>query len=453
MKQKIFKLINVLYIITTLIFMISIIRYNVLPLKYLIPLLLVQTIISIILVINKKLFTKIISVVIIIIYIPILFLLGKTFNFIEKIQEDGKLYENYSIIVLNNHEEELNKIEKLGYYYQENQSIYDALEKVNEIKTQDFENIEETANALIENKVDAIILEDTYYRIYGEENKDFRNQTKIIYSFQIEKNVQPIKKEVNTKQETFNIYISGIDTYGNISSVSRSDVNIIATINPNTNKILLTTIPRYYYVQLDGTTGLKDKLTHAGIYGVEKSVKTIENLLDIDINYYVKVNFSSVEKIVDTLDGVNVYSKYSFIGYEGSYFHEGYNYVYGKQALEFARTRKTIEGGDRTRGKNQEALIEAILERICSKEILTKYTQLLDTLEDSFQTNLAEEEITTIIKKQIDEGKSWQVESISVDGENAHRYTYSYGGRELFVIIPNEETIRNFKERYEDTIK
>lgn len=454
------KLITIILGASALALIIQLTKNNILPLKYLIGITLVLVIITgllIILIIKKntklKWLISIISIVLIIVYTTIQILLGKTINFIENVTDSKILTENYSIIVLKDYKGLVSDIETLGYY--QNQNISAALDKLSEklnTTNKEYENIDSLVEALYDKKTEAIIMEDTYYNIYGEENDNFRNDTKIIYTFSIEEQTENIQKQVDTNMQPFNIYISGIDTYGAISSVSRSDVNIIATINPNTNKVLLTTIPRDYYVQLDGTTGLKDKLTHAGIYGVEKSVKTLENLLDIDINYYVKVNFSSVEKIVDALGGVNVYSKYSFIGFEGSSFNSGYNRVDGAKALEFARTRKTVVGGDRTRGMNQEALIEAILDKVCSKEILTKYSSLLDSLEGSFQTNMTKDEITNIIKNQIDKMPSWTVESISLDGTNSYQYTYSYGGRQLFVIIPNEDTIDNFHERLEYTL-
>lgn len=453
--KKIFGLIvSLLLFLVMGLLLYGVLSFDILPIKLLIPVVLSLVVIFVLLCFFN--FRSIISIVISILFILIFafafFLINKTSRFIDDVSNTGEKYENYSVIVLKDSDYTLDSIKKIGYYYNSEQHVDLALDKLSK-ENVEFSSIDLAAQGLYDSLVPAIILEDTYYNIYCEENSSFKSDTKVIYSFSVSTLSTDIQKQVDVNMEPFSVFISGIDTYGPISSVSRSDVNIIATINPNSNRVLLTTIPRDYYVQLHGTTGLKDKLTHAGIYGVDKSVKTLEDLLDIDINYYVKVNFSSVERIVDTLGGVNVYSKYSFIGFEKTSFNSGYNYVDGARALEFARTRKTVTGGDRTRGMNQEALIEAILKKICSKDIIVKYSSLLDSLDDSFQTNMSRDEITNLIKNIISKGNGFEVESISLDGTNSYQYTYSYGGKELFVIIPDSSTIEYFHERYEDTIK
>ena len=440
-------------------------KYDILPAKYFIPILCGMIIIPSILIfimLKKKIKKKIkigvsvISILLIIVLTALLFYLGKTFSFINSLSDKGYTTENYEVIVLNDSKyNEIKDIEgkTLGYYKNETSNIEQALEELKKQVTTtnvEYNSYEELVDKLYNKQTEAIIIEEAYRDIIEESKEDFSKLTKTIYKIEIEKKSESIVKNVDVKKETFNIYISGIDTYGKITSVSRSDVNIIATVNPKTHQVLLTTIPRDYYVQLDGTTGLKDKLTHAGIYGIEKSVKTIENLLDIEINYYVRVNFSSLERIIDALGSVDVYSEYSFTSYDGTVFKKGYNRVNGKQALEFARTRKTVSGGDRTRGKNQEALIQAILNKAISKEIIMKYTSLLSSLEGSFQTNMSTEQITDMIKKQIDEMKPWNVTSISLDGTNGSEYTYSYGGRKLYVMIPIQETIDNAKAKIEE---
>ena len=257
---------------------------------------------------------------------------------------------------------------------------------------------------------------------------------------------EDISKDVSVTKEPFSIYISGIDTYGKISSVSRSDVNIVATVNPNTNQVLLISIPRDYYVKLHGTTGYNDKLTHAGIYGVDMSVKTLEDLLGININYYVKVNFSSVIKIVDVLDGIDVYSEYTFKSYSGYNFTKGYNHMDGKQALDFARTRKAFASGDRQRGKNQQAVIEALIRKCSSAAVITKYSSLLDSINGSFQTNMSTKEITSLAKYQLDKMPEWTVKSISLDGSDSYNYTYSYGRSKAYVMVPYESSIKEAQQ-------
>ena len=214
------------------------------------------------------------------------------------------------------------------------------------------------------------------------------------------------------------------------------------TINPITKQVLLTSIPRDYYVQLSGTTGYKDKLTHAGNYGIDMSINTIEELLDIDINYYIRVNFSTLEKIIDALDGVDVYSRYSFVSYIDNYmFYEGYNHMNGKQALAFSRERKSLPNGDIDRGKNQQAVIEAIIRKITSKDIIYKYTKILNSLRGTFQTNISDDDITKMVKKELENIGGWTITSISLEGTSEYNYTYSYNGQKLYVLVPDQDSI------------
>ena len=465
---KMYLMINSMILsISTIILTLSIIKHDILPTKYLIPALIIEIVIPLILIflMLKKNFKNKIKIALSIISIPIIILYGilstylnKTYKFIENIIDDGYIIENYSVIVLNNNTyNELKDLENktIGYYKQEELAISEALNKIQEeisIKNKEFASNNILTEKLLNGEIPSIIIEESYRPIIEETIPDINEKTKVIHKIEIKRKKDEIVKNVDVKNESFNMYISGIDVYGNISSVSRSDVNIVASVNPETHQMLLISIPRDYYVQLDGTTGYKDKLTHAGIYGIDKSVKTLENLLDIEINYYIKVNFSSVEKMIDTIGGVDVYSKYTFIGYENSTFKEGFNRVNGKQGLEFARTRKTVEGGDRTRGENQEALIQAILDKITSKEIITKYTNILDALNGTFQTNMPMENITDLLKKQLNDMSSWTVTSISLDGYDASRYTYSCPGQLLYVMEPDEESIEIAKQKIQEII-
>ena len=440
-------------------------KYNILPLKFFLPIILLligNAIITSRLIVKKKTKSKIkipitiISILEIFALAVIIMYIYKTFNFLDNIKEKGYHTENYSVIVLKDKYKEINELEAktLSYYKQENQSVEQALEKINEIITpikDESDNYQQMVEKLYNEETDAILIEESHRNIIEEKNEDFKEKTEVIYKIEIKTETENIAKNVNVNKEAFNIYISGIDTYGNIDSVSRSDVNIVATINPKTHQILLTSIPRDYYVDL-ADTGSKDKLTHAGIYGIDKSIKTIENLLDTEINYYVKVNFSSVQNIIDALGGVEVYSEYSFTGYEGTIFEQGFNKVNGFQALDFARTRKTVPGGDRTRGLNQQALISAMIEKACSKEILTKYTSLLNSLEGSFQTNMETEEITALIKNQINEMAKWNITSIGLDGYDGSGYTYSYSWEPLYVMIPYEDSVTEAQEKIKEVI-
>lgn len=238
----------------------------------------------------------------------------------------------------------------------------------------------------------------------------------------------------------FAVYISGVDTYGDVKEVSRSDVNIIAIVNPETKKILLVNTPRDYFVQLNGTTGLKDKLTHAGIYGIDMSKNTLEDLYQTKIDYTVRLNFTSLIKLVDALGGIEVQSDQSFSA-GGHNFVVGTNSVNSKQALDFSRERHSFSAGDRQRGKNQQRVIEAIFARASQPDIILNYQNILKTLSGAFQTNASKDELSSLIRQQIETAGQWKIESISVDGTGNTSPTYSMGAQPLYVMVPNQASV------------
>ena len=460
-KWNIRKIVGSTTLLFNLILTILLLMLNVLPMKYLIPIIIIFIGIDALIILFgyfKKLKKKgsIIYIILNILWCLICifgsFYLFKTINFMGGLGKSDQKTENYSVIVLNDSNYE--KIEdikgkEVGLVSYQSEGKNKAKEYLNSkvsVNYKDFETPQDLENALLNKDIDVIMVEDSYVEMFKEINEDFESLTRVIYSFSVQMKAEDISKDVSVTKEPFSIYISGIDTYGKISSVSRSDVNIVATVNPNTNQVLLISIPRDYYVKLHGTTGYNDKLTHAGIYGVDMSVKTLEDLLGININYYVKVNFSSVIKIVDVLDGIDVYSEYTFKSYSGYNFTKGYNHMDGKQALDFARTRKAFASGDRQRGKNQQAVIEALIRKCSSAAVITKYSSLLDSINGSFQTNMSTKEITSLAKYQLDKMPEWTVKSISLDGGDSYNYTYSYGRSKSYVMTPYESSIKEAQQ-------
>jgi len=438
-----------------------IIKYNVLPFKYLIVYFIIVGLIPFILIYftvfhKLKRLLKSIFTVIEIIYILVLFIvfsyLNQTFNFLDEFTK-GYDYEtkNYYVLSLNNSEygdiKDL-KNKTIGYSTGLDNSIEHALNELdkkvvlNHVETDGFTIMFEKLN---NDEVDCVLIIQSYYDLLIENDEELKQNTKIIYKFSIREKVNEIVKDVDVTKETFNVYLSGIDSYGDVTDKNRSDVNMVMSINPKNNKIVMVNIPRDYYVELDGI-GEKDKLTHAGMYGVEMSVKTIENLLDIEINYYAKVNYGALVNLVDALGGVNVYSKYAFKTHEYRYsIKEGYNYVNGKKALDFARTRKAFLEGDRVRGENQQALIKAIIEKASDASILLKYDDILKSLEGYFTTNISTNKIMSLINMQLNNMPKWTMESVSLNGSDSSGFTYTYPGQELYVMIPNEKTVNNVK--------
>ena len=277
--------------------------------------------------------------------------------------------------------------------------------------------------------------------LFDEELDGFSDNTFVIEEFKV-KVLENEKVNKKISDDTINIYISGIDTWGSINTVSRSDVNIIMSINQKKKKILLTTIPRDSYVQLHGTSGPKDKLTHAGIYGINMSIDTIEDFIGIDIDYYIRVNFNTLVNVIDTIGGVNVYSDVSFNA--GGYrFVKGSNYLDGKKALAFSRARKQFSGGDRVRGQHQQAVITGVVEKVTSSRVLlSNYTNILASLNNTFQSNVDDSIIRDFFKEQLDSMSTWDIKSISVDGTGLYTTsTYSMPGWNLYVMIPNQDTV------------
>lgn len=267
---------------------------------------------------------------------------------------------------------------------------------------------------------------------------------------------------ISTSVTPFVVYISGIDVKGDISTTSRSDVNVIVCVNPVTKQILMVTTPRDSYVEIPGKTDnsdKNDKLTHAGLYGsgCEYSIATLEKIYGVDIDYYIRVNFTSVVDIVDLLGGVSVYSAHDFVGRHGNYpFHEGYNEMDGTMALSFARERFTIAGGDYSRGRNHMELIKGILNKAMSPAILQNYSKLLDLAADNIETNMTTNEITELVKMQLNDGAEWNFISYATEGINGGdqelRWCYSYPGGRLYVTILDEESVAGAADLMEQVL-
>lgn len=460
MKFSINKTLYVIFTFLILLFLIFIFGTNIVPLKYLILLLVFFVLYDIglfFLLFKKNKKKNIIGYVLgglIIVLMGVLFYyLSITMGFFKGFGNNKYKEENYLILVLEESEfDSIDDLTNIGYTTNELSNIDKALEKLNsetDIENIKYDNSSLMFEDLINKNVDSVMIEESSMSLIYEQNEEYSGMFKTIHTINIKTEIE-IKSEVDVTNSPFSIYISGIDSYGSIATVSRSDVNIVATINPNTKQVLLVSVPRDYYVQLRGTTGYKDKLTHAGVYGVETSMGTLEDLLDTEINYYARVNFTSLEKIVDALGGVDVYSKYSFTSSQATgatyYFSKGYNHMNGQQALSFSRERKALPGGDRSRGENQQAVIDGIIRKATSPAIITAYVKILNSLKDTFQTNMTDTDIQKLIKMQLDDMASWNITSYSLDGSDGNDYTYSYPSEKLYVMIPDEESVTEAKQ-------
>ena len=311
----------------------------------------------------------------------------------------------------------------------------------------EYQDNDTLIDALYAKEVNAIIINEANRSPIEEYYKTFSDDTRVLNTHKVETVMEEEEKLDDITKTPFNVYLSGIDVYGSIKTTSRSDVNVIVTVNPNTKQILLTSTPRDYYVPLTVSNGIPDKLTHAGIHGVDCSVGTLENLYDINIDYYVRVNFTSVKKIVDLLGGVNVYSDYDFTSDWGPSFKKGYNHVNGKQALAFCRERHHFTNGDYQRGRDHQHMIEAILNKAMSPDILPNYAKLLKTASKNFQTNMSTKEITALAKMQLNDMSQWTIKYANAAGSGASKTTYSYQSRKLYVCVPDYNSVAKITKR------
>jgi len=311
-----------------------------------------------------------------------------------------------------------------------------------------YDSFDDLVAALYDGSVSAIILNEAYLDTITEHYESFSDDTRFIASYTNKVKINVNNSSVAVTKESFNIYISGIDVYGNISKTSRSDVNIIATVNPLTKEILLTSTPRDSYVELisdDIPAGNMDKLTHAGIHGVDCSMETLSELYDVPISYYAQINFYGFHTLIDVIGGITVYSDIGFNAAGGKYyFPAGQVELDGEKALAFARERHGVPGGDSTRGKNQMKVITAVVNKLTSgSTIISNYTGIMNSLQGMFQTNVEMDTISDLVKMQLEDMSSWNIKSYAVTGAGSSQITFSMPGKPLYVMIPNEASVNH----------
>lgn len=328
-----------------------------------------------------------------------------------------------------------------------------------EVQTKEYAGLTELADGILNGEVNAMLLNSGYLSVYEDMDgyTDFSTKIKEVGTVEVESTIQSAEESTPVEPITtanggkvYTIYLSGIDTRGEMTAKSRSDVNIIATVNTDTHEILLVSTPRDYFVPLSISGGAPDKLTHAGIYGIDVCMDTLGMLYDIDINYYFRINFGGFVKVIDALGGITVNSDYDFDSKNilGYHFNKGENYLNGEQALIFARERYAFQEGDRQRGKNQMEVIRGVVKKALSPEILTSYSSILSSLDGCFGTNITYEEIAQILQQQLTNGGDWTIVSYSVDGTGATEKPYSMS-QKAYVMVPNYDTVNKAKSLME----
>ena len=345
-------------------------------------------------------------------------------------------------------------------------ALSDLMKTLGTVRTEEFDAVVSMVDALYSAKVDAIILNEGYVSILEDLDHygTFSEETRILYEIRIEESADvqiPVDttgeaedigtydtSNVNLKpvndvtQEPFVVYISGSDTRSKMLATSRSDVNILAVVNPKSKQILLLNTPRDYYVANPAGGGALDKLTHCGIYGIGCSVGALSNLYHVPVNYYAQINFTGFETLIDAVGGVTVQSDYAFTTTHGHYpIAKGDNHLNGKEALGFVRERYSFASGDRQRGQNQMTVLSAVINKLSTGTIILHHTQILNSLQGMFITNLSSDEISELVKMKLSDGTDWNVKTFAVTGGDGSEYTYSIPSMHAYVMIPDEQYV------------
>ena len=410
---------------------------------------------------KAKIFTMILLVVLVIVNSVSLIGVHKFISLANQLNATSN-YSSYSISVAVLADSEIGNVSELSSVTAPTKTDAENIKKLlDDIKASQSKDltVEESASylaaykSLLAGETKAIVLNSVFENLIEQEYPDHAKKIKKIYTKELTKTVEAPKVSQN---KAFNIYISGIDTYGPISSVSRSDVNIIMTVNQETKKILLTTTPRDAYVPIaDGGNNQNDKLTHAGIYGVDASIHTLENLYGIDLNYYARLNFTSFLKLIDLLGGVDVYNDQDFTSLHGNYhFPVGNVHLNSEQALGFVRERYSLTNGDGDRGRNQQKVIAAIIQKLTSAEALKNFDGIMQSLQDSVQTNMPPETMVSLVNAQLASGGKYTVITRDLKGTGRMDLpSYAMPDSSLYMLEVDPNSLESLKAEIKDIME
>ncbi len=459
----IFNIIAVISTVLAVVFSIYIYKLDMLPIKYLKIVFIVLGVFYLILLLltlprHMKIGFKITACVFFLLFA---FVFGygikysdKTLETLDKISYDLAQKEDYEIKVLSssklNVKEDLNN-KKIGIFKNDRyEDVVKYLKKDITCDLIDYTDPTKFFEDLQEGDITAVIASDTIYSLLEEDLAYMKLDLKTAHTIAvpIDGEIEEVVKVVDVTNTPFNVFIAGGDKRGTIDKVMNTDVNMVVSVDVKNHRLLLTSIPRDYYVNLPGKgENAYDKLTHAGYYGVQESIRAVEKLLDIEINYYAKVNFTTVEKVVDALGGIDVYSDKAFTeDSSGLYYRykKGKNHLNGLQALSFARERHAFSDGDVQRVKNQQYVIDGIISKMTSSStLMSKYTNILDAVSKNFSTNLDRKSISKIVKMQLYDMRGWTSESQNLVGySDSSKNCYSLKGWDLYVMKQNPESVK-----------
>lgn len=457
-KNKGFRVLSIIYSILVICFIASLLWLNVLPAEYLYPLIGVIVVISLFIVPvmyskngkkNRKKIAAFFAVLFMVLFGIGTYYMTATIGFFNAITSIGGTSEDFYLVVkADSSYDEASQLsgKTVATYATADTSYAEAKTKLQDEVSVEYsyiESIPDLLDGLLDEDYPAIFISAATYDTMKESDSQLETETKIIHTISVKVQSSRTTKHVDVTDESFNILVSGLDTTGDISTVSRSDVNMVVTINPVTKQILLTSIPRDYYVDLP-SKGAKDKLTHSGLYGIDETVGAVEQALGIEINYYVKVNYSTVVKLVDAIGGIDIYSPYTFTthGMLDHYtFYEGENHLDGSMALAYSRERQSFSAGDMQRNENQQLILKAIMDKaLQSSTILSDYTSILSAIEDNLETDMGSRDIRALIRMQLGDMASWDIQTQALKGEPDFQICYALGTG-ASVVMPDAALI------------
>ena len=306
------------------------------------------------------------------------------------------------------------------------------------------------ADRLRAGEVRAILLGDAYAQALSEAPGYQWTGQRLRQVGSLELELQDTTKPLAVPEDLprrFLVYLSGTDTFGSAATRARSDVNILAAVDTQEKKLLLVATPRDFYVTFPETGGAKDKLAHAGVYGVEASAAALEGLYGVTVDYWVKMNFTGFVELIDALGGVEVYSDQAFTVEPIKTYRQGYNQLTGLEALAFARERYSFPDGDYQRAKNQMEVIRAVVEKCSSFALVQNFRPVLEAAGEHLETNMPKEHLYGLAAQQLGDPRPWTVETYTAQGDSAYRETWSMPGQELYVILPGEASVQEAKEK------
>lgn len=470
-------LLSIVLVISSFYLLYQVIRLNVLPSKFLFPLTIGVVVLDAIFVLllvyfSRNVVSKIICIVLTLVVCAAScmggYYISKTQGALSNITSVAKHAKNTVSVVVKESSSIKNKSQlngiSVGSLRLNEQGSKKALKELNSegivLNQTEYDSMTALLEAFYNGEVDSIIInESSRSQILDmEAYSNFDSNTRVVYqtSYKV-KNNDSASSVSDITSKPFNVLISGSDSRGGFDENGRSDVIMVATVNPKTHTILLTSVPRDFYVTTacdagDGCMqGALDKITHTGIHGTNTTKRTVEQLLGIEINYTFKVGFDTVTDLVDALGGVDVnvepgYATNSFAALSGFSVHEGVNHLNGEQALAFARERYSYTEGDRQRTKNQQQVLMGIVKEATKPSVITNYAAIMDTMANTFSTTMSNAEITDLIKYQLNNNPTWKMEQYMVDGTGDTLMCAELGDA-ASVMVPDQSTVKMAKDK------